>query len=58
MIDEKRIKEAQQNFASYLMDGLIKKERNDTAKVMYLKNADLSLKFAEDSINNPLKPYL
>ncbi len=39
MIDEKRKKEAQQNFAQYLQDGLIKKEKNETAKAMYIKRA-------------------
>ena len=58
MIDAKRKKEAQQHFAQYLQDGLIKKEKNETAKAMYLKNADLSLNLAEESMNSSLKPYL
>ena len=58
MIDEKRSKEAQQNFSQYLQDGLIKKEKNETAKAMYLKNADLSLRFAEEGMRSTLKPYL
>lgn len=58
MIDVKRKKEAQQNFSQYLQDGLVKKEKNETAKEMYLKNADLSLNLAEECMNSNLKPYL
>lgn len=58
MIDAKRKKEAQQNFSQYLQDGLVKKEKNETAKEMYLKNADLSLNLAEECMNSNLKPYL
>ncbi|MBS3121327.1 HEPN domain-containing protein [Candidatus Woesearchaeota archaeon] len=58
MIDAKRKKEAQQSFSQYLEQGLIKKEKNETAKSMYLKNADLSLRLAEQNINSQLKPYL
>ena len=58
MIDKNRKIEAQRNFAQYLRDGLIKKEKNETAKSMYLKNADLSLNLAEDCMKSSLKPYL
>ena len=58
MIDKKRIKEARQNFAQYLQEGLIKKENNETAKAMYAKNADLSLNLAEECMNSTLKPYI
>ena len=58
MIDKERRKEAQQNFAQYLQDGLIKKEKNETAKAMYTKNADLSLNLAEECMNSSLKPYI
>ncbi len=54
--DKKR--EAQQNFAQYLEDGLIRKERNETAKAMYMKNADMSLKLAEECMNSSLKPHI
>ena len=37
-------KGAQQNFAQYLNEGLIKKEKSDAAQSMYIKNADLSVK--------------
>jgi len=56
MVD--RRKEAQQNFAQYLQEGLIKKEKNETANAMYIKNAELSLSLAEDCMNSSLKPYM
>ncbi len=58
MIDKERRKEASQNFAQYLQDRLIKKEKNETAKAMYTKNADLSLNLAEECMNSSLKPYV
>jgi uncharacterized protein (UPF0332 family) len=58
MIDEKRKKEAKSNFDRYLADGLIKKEGNDAAKEMYLKNAELSLQVAGELSESPLKPHL
>ena len=53
-----RKKEAEKNFAQYLEDGLIKKEKNETAKAMYIKNAVLSLNLAEECMNSNLKPYI
>jgi len=58
MIDKERRKEAQQSFAQYLQEGLIKKEKNETAKAMYIKNADLSLNLAGECMNSSLKPYI
>lgn len=58
MIDAKQKKEAKQNFNKYLQDGLIKKDRNETARQMYLKNAELSLNLAEEFMNSELRPYL
>ncbi len=58
MIDEKRKKEAQNNFSRYLEEGLLKKEKNNLALEKYLENAELSLKIASELIKNPLKPYL
>ena len=46
------------NFDGYLRDGLIKKERNETARAMYLKNAELSLNLAEECMGSPLKPHI
>ena len=53
-----RKKEAQKNFAQYLQDGLIKKEKNETAKAMYIKNAGMSLSLAEECMNSSLNPYI
>ena len=58
MIDAKQKKEAKSNFDKYLQDNLIKKEKNETARQMYLKNAELSLNLAEESISSALRPYL
>lgn len=58
MIDEKRKKEAQSNFARYLQDGLLKKESNELSKSKYLENTDLSLKTANELMQSSLKPYL
>ena len=58
MIDAKQKKEAKQNFDRYLQDGLIKKEMNETARQMYIKNSELSLQLAEDCMINPIRPYL
>jgi len=58
MISQKRIKQAHNNFSHYLNEGLLKKQANNTAKEMYLSNAQLSLKVAEKLINDELKPFL
>lgn len=58
MIDKDRKKESQQNFANYLQEGLIKKEKNEIAKAMYIKNAELSLSLAEECMNSSLRPYI
>ncbi len=58
MIDARRKQEAKQNFDRYLDDGLLRKEKNETARQMYLKNAELSLNLAQESMKSPLKPYL
>ena len=55
MIDTKQ---AKLNFDSYLQDGLIKKEKNEIARAMYLKNAELSLNLADECMNSALRPYL
>jgi len=54
----KRIKEAEKNVRNYFKEGLIKKEKNETAKDMYLKNADLSLSLAEECKDSELRPYI
>ena len=58
MIDPNKKKEAKQNFDQYLLDGLIKKEKNETARQMYIKNAEQSLRLAEECMNSALRPYL
>ncbi len=58
MIDANQKKEAKQNFDRYLQDGLIKKEKNETARATYLKNTELSLNLAEECMNSALRPYL
>jgi len=57
-MDEEKKKQAKQNFDKYLQDGLLKKEKNKTAKDMYVKNAELSLNLAEECMNSALRPYL
>jgi len=61
MLDEKRIKEAETNVKNYLEDGLLKKDLNETAKLMYLENSNLSLETAQKLLtleNKTYKPYL
>lgn len=58
MIDEKRKKEARDNFSQYLKEGLIKKQKNEEARQMYMQNSKMSLKLAEKLLDDNLKPYL
>ncbi len=58
MIDDKRKKEAENNFSRYLEEGLLKKGANELAKSKYLENAELSLKTANELMQSQLKPYL
>lgn len=58
MIDDKKKKEAKSNFDRYLADGLLKKKKNEIAKEMYLKNAELSLQVADELSKSPLKPHI
>ena len=57
-MNDERKKEAAENFSQYLRDGLIKKQKDDAAREMYIHNSDLSLKLAEKILDDPLKPYL
>ncbi|MFW6233215.1 MAG: hypothetical protein ACOC3Z_00970, partial [Nanoarchaeota archaeon] len=43
MITEREIKQAKKNFDNYIKEGLLKKDSNETAKQMYIKNAENSL---------------
>ena len=58
MLDEKRIKEAELNTKQYLQEGLIKRQKNDTAKIMYIQNSDLSLQTAQKLLSLETKEYL
>lgn len=61
MLNKDGIKEAESNVKHYLEDGLLKKQKNQTAKEMYIENSDLSLKTAKKLIeleNEKYKPYL
>jgi uncharacterized protein (UPF0332 family) len=57
-LTNKKIEAAKANLKSYLEEGLLKKESNETARSMYLKNSDLSLRVAEKLMKDELKPYL
>lgn len=58
MLDDKRIKEAESNTKQYLEDGLIKRQKNETAKIMYIENSNLSLQTAQKLLELETKEYL
>ncbi len=61
MLNETRIKEAESNVRQYLRDGLLKKQTNETAQIMYFENANLSLETARKLLamdNVDYHPYL
>jgi uncharacterized protein (UPF0332 family) len=61
MIDKERIKKAESNVSRYLEDFLLKKEKNETAKTMYIKNSELSLETSQRLLeleDENYKPYL
>ncbi|MDD5651098.1 MAG: hypothetical protein PHF86_11895 [Candidatus Nanoarchaeia archaeon] len=61
MLSDKRIKEAESNVRQYLVEGLLKKQENETAKEMYVENSDLSLETAQKLLSletSTYKPYL
>ena len=61
MLDDKRIKEAENNIRNYLQDGLLQKQSNQTAKLMYIENSGLSLETAQKLLeleSKIYKPYL
>ena len=61
MLDDKRIKEAENNVRNYLQDGLLQKQSNQTAKLMYIENSGLSLETAQKLLeleSKIYKPYL
>ncbi len=61
MIEEKRIKEAEESVKGYLAEGLLKKEFNQRAFDMYVKNTDIAIITAEKLKNledDNYKPHL
>jgi uncharacterized protein (UPF0332 family) len=61
MLNKERIKEAESNVRKYLSEGLLKKQKNDTALEMYRENCDLSLETAQRLFNletEDYKPFL
>jgi uncharacterized protein (UPF0332 family) len=58
MMEEKRLIQAKKNFENYLREGLLKKEKNDLSKEMYIKNSYLSLQTAIELENSSLKPHM
>ncbi|HLC80543.1 MAG TPA: hypothetical protein VJG31_02115 [Candidatus Nanoarchaeia archaeon] len=57
MLDEKRVKEAESNVRQYLQEGLLKKQANETAKMMYTENSELSLQTAQKILSLESKEY-
>ena len=57
MLDQQRIKEAESNVKQYLQDGLLKKQTNNTAKMMYIENCDISLQTAQKLLALESKEY-
>lgn len=61
MFNEKRIKEAESNVKRYLAEELLKKQKNEAAKQMYIQNSDLSLETAKKLLTletDTYRPYL
>ena len=58
MIDRKRIEHARENFNIYLKEGLLRREKNEIAKAMYIKNSEISLRVAQTLLNQDFRPYL
>lgn len=61
MLSDKRIKEAESNVRQYLQEGMLKKQKNETAKHVYIENGDLSLETAQKLLSlesDSYKPYL
>ncbi len=61
MLDQKRIIFAESNVRQYLEEGLLKKQKNETARIMYFENADISLQTAQKLLfleSKEYRPYL
>ena len=57
MLDQERIKEAESNVQQYLQENLLKKQTNNTARLMYIENCDLSRQTAEKLLALESKEY-
>lgn len=57
MLNQERVKEAETNVCLYLQDNLLKKQKNETAKQMYLENSDISLQTAQKLLSLESKEY-
>ncbi|MFH1638216.1 MAG: hypothetical protein ABIB71_07350 [Candidatus Woesearchaeota archaeon] len=57
MLDEKRIKEAESNTRQYIKEGLLKRQKNETARQMYLENSNLSLETAQKLLSLESSTY-
>jgi len=57
MLDEKRIKEAQYNVQQYQQENMLKRQKNETAREMYMKNSDVSLQTAQKLLSLESKEY-
>ena len=61
MLSDQRVKKAESNVKQYLAEGLLKKQKNETAKQMYIENSELSLETAQKILSletATYKPYL
>lgn len=57
MLDKERIREAEFNVKQYIHEGLLKKQTNDTAKIMYVENSEVSLQTAQKLLLLENKEY-
>jgi len=57
MLSDKRIKEAELNVRQYLAEGLLKKQKNETAKHVYIENSEISLETAQKLLSLESKTY-
>jgi|SRR3989338_6226486 len=57
MLDERRIREAEANVRQYLQEGLLKKQTNNTARLMFVENGDSALQTAQKLLGLESKEY-
>ncbi len=61
MLSKERIKEAESNVKRYLEESLLKKQKNETARQMYVENSNNSLETTQKLLTletDTYKPYL